>query len=158
MQTTEKVIEIRAHGRPAPQGSKTPKGMRGGFTVMVESSKYLKPWRQAVQCDCREQYHGEILTGPIEISIIFYVSRPQAHYKIKDGILSNEIKPNRPTHSVSSADGDIDKLCRSVLDSLSAKCGGCVIQVDSLVVSITAEKRYVSNTEGPGALIKVVKL
>lgn len=40
---------ITVYGRPAPQGSKDPKGQRkNGSAILVESSPYVKPWRQDV--------------------------------------------------------------------------------------------------------------
>ena len=103
----------------------------------------------------RDQFFGEPLTGPLWVGIVFWFPRPQTHYRIIDGELSNVIKSNKPTHTTSCSDGDIDKIVRSTLDGLSAKAGGCVIQDDSLVVSLTCEKRYVTEAEGCGALITI---
>ena len=46
---------------------------------------------------------------------------------------------------------------RSTLDGLSAKAGGCVIKDDALVVKLSCEKRYVTDAEGCGAIIRVVE-
>ena len=122
---------------------------------MVESSKRVAPWRQDVKLDTRDQYRGEPLTGPVSIEITFWLPRPQSHYRT--GKFAGELKPNAPTHSTSAQGGDIDKLVRCTLDGLSAKCGGCVIADDSLVVRLVTEKRYVTIAEPCGASIRVVK-
>jgi crossover junction endodeoxyribonuclease RusA len=160
MQTTEKVIELRIHGLPAPQGSKAFKGMNNaGRAILRESSKKVGPWREAICWQSREQYKGEPLEGPLQISITFWLPRPQNHYRKIAGELSNQIKPGKPIYCQSATKGDTDKLLRSTFDGLAAKTGGCVAQDDSQFVELEKiRKYYVSETEGPGALIKVVKL
>jgi len=149
--TAPATYQFRIYGLPAPQGSKKSVG-RG---IMIESSKKVKPWRQDIMSQTRDQFFDEPLTGPLWVGIVFWFPRPQTHYRIIDGELSNVIKENKPTHTTSCSDGDLDKVVRSTLDGLSAKAGGCVIQDDSLVVSLTCEKRYVTSSEGCGALITI---
>ena len=122
---------------------------------MLESSKKAKPWRQDVRLDSRRQYKGEPIDGPVAMQIIFYLPRPKSHFRT--GKHAGELKPNAPSHSTSAGQGDIDKLARCTLDGLSAKCGGCVIADDSIVVSLHCEKRYVTPAEGVGAAISLVK-
>ena len=157
-QFAEGVISIRIHGLPKPQGSKTFKGLSNrGHAILTESSKGAKPWRQDVKLDSREQYRGPLIVGPVFMSIVFYVPRPKGHYKTIAKQVSNVIKDNAPVYSTSCGDGDIDKLVRCTLDGLSAKCGGCVIADDSLVVRLSCEKRYVTQSEACGACITVVQ-
>ena len=120
---------------------------------MVESSKRAKPWRQDVKLDTRAQFRGELFTGPVSIDIVFWLPRPKGHYRT--GRFAGQLKPNAPTHSISAGQGDIDKICRCTLDGLSAKSGGCVIADDSLVVRLTCEKRYVTDSETCGATIQI---
>lgn len=122
---------------------------------MIESSKRAKPWRQDVKLDSRQQYTGPVITGPVSVSIIFWLPRPQSHYRT--GKFAGQLKPNAPMHSTSCADGDLDKLVRCTLDGLSAKCGGVIIADDSLVVTLVCEKRYITLEEGCGASIRVLK-
>lgn len=159
MQTAEKVIELRIYGLPAPQGSKQYKGhSRKGFAILAESSKNVGPWRESICWQSREQYKGEPLEGPLKISITFWLPRPQNHYRRIDGEISNQLKPDRPTHTTAATQGDVDKLLRSTFDGLSAKTGGCIAQDDSqFVILEKIEKRYVTETERPGASIRVVK-
>ena len=151
-------IKIRVHGLPKPQGSKSFKGLsKRGHAILTESSSGSRVWRQDVKLDSRGQYRGPLLTGPVAIEIIFYLPRPQGHYKTINKQVSNVIKDNAPVYSTSCASGDVDKLIRCTLDGLSAKCGGCVIADDSLVVRLLSEKRYVTQSEACGAAITVVQ-
>ena len=151
------MIELRIHGLPAPQGSKAFKGMNNaGRAILGESSKRVGPWRESVCWQSREQYKGEPLEGPLEISVTFWLPRPQAHYRMIDGQLSNRLKPNKPVFTTAATQGDADKLLRSCFDGLAVKTGGCIAQDDSQFVRLKmVEKRYVTETEGPGALILV---
>jgi crossover junction endodeoxyribonuclease RusA len=127
-----------------------------GNGIMVEASRRAKPWRQDVKLDTRDQFRGDPLTGPVSVEIVFWLPRPQSHYRIIDKQLSNVIKANAPIYSVASTQGDIDKLLRCTLDGMQAKTGGCVLADDSLVVKVSCEKRYVTATEGCGATITVI--
>ena len=151
------MIKLRIHGLPAPQGSKQYKGhSKRGFAILAESSKRVGPWRESVCWQSREQYKGEPLEGPLEISVTFWLPRPQAHYRMIDGQLSNRLKPGKPVFTTAATQGDTDKLLRSCFDGLAVKTGGCIAQDDSQFVRLKmVEKRYVTETEGPGALIQV---
>ena len=120
-------------GTPAPQGSKSG-FIRGGRVVLVESSKKVKPWREAVGRVARESV-GELLDGPLVLDVVFVMPRPKA--------LGDKPTPpmvQRP---------DADKLLRSTCDALTGTCYGD----DSQVVTIHAHKRRAEPGETPGAHI-----
>lgn len=135
---TELVFEVI--GDPAPQGSKAFKGMCGGHAVLVEQSKKVKPWREAVIWAVRE---GPRVTmdGPIHVAIDFYFRRPKSAPK------SRQWPDRKP---------DLDKLVRSTLDALVM--GGAIAD-DARVVCIDAWKFYCGCGEYafdvPGAKILV---
>ena len=114
---------ITVYGMPAPQGSKSFKGMRGGHAILVESSKKVKPWRDSVAWAAVES--GEKYAGPVAVSIDFYLPRPTS-------------TPKRVT--VPAKKPDIDKLIRSTLDALVT---AGVIEDDARVVTISAAKLFV---------------
>ena len=93
--------EIIVYGSPAPQGSKAFKGMRGGKGIMVEVSKAVKPWREAVKYACLE-HPGETIKGPVKLTVAFTMPRPQ--------------KPKSP---VPDRMPDLSKLVRSTEDALT---------------------------------------
>jgi crossover junction endodeoxyribonuclease RusA len=98
-------VKIEVHGIPAPQGSKRHVG--GGR--MVEMSRALGPWREAVRTETqrvmREQFAPAFPAGqPVCVQIEFYLPRPKStpakiRYPVK-----------RP---------DADKLARAVLDAMT---------------------------------------
>ena len=142
-------IFIPVRGVPAPQGSKR----HIGHGIMIENSKKVKPWRQDVRAAAIDHYKGGIIGRAVEVEIIFLFARPKSHYGT--GKNANKLKQKAPEFVTSSATGDIDKLCRSTLDGLSAKAGGTVIKDDSLVVSLKAVKKYAKEGELLGAKISV---
>lgn len=119
------MIEFRVFGEPAPQGSKSV--YRGR---LVESSKKLKPWRDAVRSAASQIdfYTDEA----VDVNIIFYMPKPKT------------VKRQRP-----SVTPDLDKLCRAVGDAIT----GELIKDDAQIVELSARKEYGE----PGAWIQVTK-
>jgi crossover junction endodeoxyribonuclease RusA len=133
------------YGLPAPQGSK--RSLGNG--ILVESSKAVRPWRTDVKhaaLACIPP--GWDTTLPMSLSIVFRFKRPQGQ------IGKRGVKPSAPIHCTSARAGDIDKLQRSTLDSLT----GVAFDDDRQVVSVNASKRYCVGDEPQGALITVTPL
>jgi len=124
-------ILIDITGDPASQGSHS---VINGRIVQVNSSKH-KNWRNAVAFAAMDAIPDgwELLDEPLELSVIFYLPRPKT-----------------ATRAYPSVMPDLDKLLRSVGDSLT----GVIWQDDSRVVRITATKLY-ADARRPGALIRV---
>lgn len=137
-------------GLPAPQGSKTgfvnPKLIRflGPFkvdpkslrVVMVEHSKRVKPWREAIVATCREQRVERGIDTPVFVHVEFRFVKPKT------------VKRIYPTGN----EGDIDKLLRSTYDGL-VMAG--VLTDDSLIVDGGQRMRYAEPWEEPGANIRI---
>ena len=92
---------------------------------MIESSKKVKPWREAVLWAVLN-----LIRGPVTVDITFSLVRPKS---AKKGARSDK-KP------------DIDKLLRSTFDALSS---AGVFEDDARIVRVLAVKRYAGD---PGAL------
>ena len=138
------------NGLPAPQGSKSFKGMRIGkrgqsVPVLVESSKSVKPWRAAVVMAAREyaglhnikgvrvkgkQDHVWI-AGPVMLYVDFFLPRPK-----------------KTKFKVPAAKPDLSKLLRATEDALTT--AGCW-EDDSRVVVVNARKFW----GDPGAVIRI---
>ncbi|MEU7980515.1 RusA family crossover junction endodeoxyribonuclease [Micromonospora sp. NPDC049081] len=82
---TDTLIRIVAYGTPGPQGSKSFKGRsRTGKAIMVESSKKVKPWREAVEAAAlqavnalpRHLRDGFPLDGPLAGRFVFTLRKP----------------------------------------------------------------------------------
>lgn len=147
-------ITFTARGLPAPQGSKTYKGHRGGHAILGESSKKVAPWRQDVVAAAVAEIQNHPGWTPIaegvELLIEFYMPRPAGHPKTR--------------RTVPDVTPDLDKLIRSTCDAL--KTAG-VYADDARVVEVSARKRYAVVDEaiglehelvGTGAIITVSEL
>ena len=145
-------LEFRINGVPGAQGSKT----LTRWGSMRESSKRVGPWRQAVMWTTENEYHSPLINDPVSVEITFFFARPKSHFGT--GRNSAKLKDSAPSHCTSSLHGDIDKLCRSTLDGLSHRSGGCVLTDDNLVVVLQCSKRYASADESTGALVSITKL
>jgi Holliday junction resolvase RusA-like endonuclease len=139
-------LVIRAIGNPAPQGSKSFKGMRNGHAILAESSKAVDPWRKAVEAAARTamQARGDwlALDCPAVGVAWFFLPRPQRMPadRIVDGV------------AYPSAYPDVTKLIRSTEDAL--KIAG-VVRDDARFVDWTIRKRYCEPGQPTGARIVV---
>jgi crossover junction endodeoxyribonuclease RusA len=124
-------LKFFVHGIPAPQGSKR----HVGNGRMIESSKKVGPWRDAV-IDAASQFDAfKMLNEALAISIMFTLPAPKTTKRLYPTV--------RP---------DVDKLLRSTFDALTISG---FWHDDSLVVSVLAAKRYAAAGEPLGALIEV---
>lgn len=139
-------MTFRVLGLPAAQGSKR----HVGNGIMIESSKFVKPWRTAVeqavilQCPFGGRSDPILIRGPVALDVTFTLPRPKS------------AKPGaRP-----STRPDLDKLVRSTKDALTT---AGVYEDDGRVVSLIAQKYYVGHDPTyddeilpvPGAVIRV---
>ena len=131
-------FSIRVYGVPAPQGSKK----NVGHGIMVEMSKKVKPWRDAVSWAVIEKRGGDPqrcrATGAVEVNITFFLKAPKKK--------KTKFPTTRP---------DVDKLTRSTFDSLTTVGA---IEDDSNVVHLSAWKVYEDEVERQGALITVKEM
>jgi crossover junction endodeoxyribonuclease RusA len=129
------LIEFQVHGKPQPQGSAKafiPKGWKR--PIITSDNKTLKPWRQDVSQLAAQAMQGqETTTAPVSVAVTFCFARPKS---VKASVVHKTTKP------------DVDKLLRSVLDSMT----GIVFRDDSQVVCLVGQKEF-----GPveGAVIRV---
>lgn len=134
------MLTFHAEGVPVPKGSLR----HVGNGRLVEQTK-AKPWmsriRAAALKAAADTGHNRI-TVPVEVDVTFTFIRPKS--------AKNRLYPHM--RSV----GDLDKLCRSLLDALQpSKTEDGVMDDDSLVVSLTAHKVY---GDVPGVSVRVTEL
>lgn len=115
-------------GAPVPQGSHSVS--RSGH--VFDSAKNHSKWRSTVTSFARAKWHGQApIAGPVALSIVFWLWRPKTHYGT--GRNANRVKPSSPPLPTGKGTGDLDKLIRSIGDSLTdAK----VIVDDSQIVQL----------------------
>ena len=133
-------MTITVHGLPAPQGSKRFMGLKGGRGILIESSKKVKPWREAVKWAALEQ--GGRMAGPVVVDIVFTLPKPKSAPKRR------ETYPDRHP--------DLSKLIRSTEDALT---DAGVWEDDARVIRCVALKVYPGQhaqaLATPGAVITI---
>jgi crossover junction endodeoxyribonuclease RusA len=140
------MIRIRVNGTPAPQGSKR----YVGNGRMIESSKAVGPWREAIRREAQRALDGSADgwdISALDVSLTFILPRPKAHYGT--GRNTGTVKYTAPARPASKP--DLDKLVRAALDGLTA---GGVWRDDAQVAVLSARKVY-ANGEPPGAIIEI---
>ena len=136
-------LKFTVHGLPAPQGSKR----HVGKGVMVESSKYVKPWRESVKAaaiDANREHGFIMMVGSISATFRFFFSRPKSHYGA--GKNAGKVKCGAPQAHIIKP--DLSKLIRSTEDAL---VDAGIIRDDCLIQTIEAYKEY--TTLAPYAII-----
>lgn len=123
-------LQFAVNGVPAPQGSKSFKGMsRSGKAILTESSAAVRPWRQDVVAAAVNAIDDDqdftVITGPVHLTVEFYLPRPKGHPKTK--------------RTVPDTIPDLSKLVRSTEDAL--KTAG-VWRDDAQVIDLSTRKRY----------------
>lgn len=125
------IITFRVYGEPAPKGSKR----HVGHGRMIESSKKLPAWMQAIKQEASKNRPSAPIDGPVDVSMDFYLPRPK-----------------RPRYDVPAVKPDADKLARSILDGLEA---AGILKNDSRVTHLQATKHYATQATPPGADITI---
>jgi len=130
------VLDVFVPGRPAPQGSKR----HVGNGIMIESSKALPAWREAVRWTAVQawSYQKPPIDGPVLLTLEFVLPRPLS-------------TPKRRTPPATKKP-DTSKLIRAVEDALT---DAGVWRDDSLVVDLHATKRIAEIGEAPGCRITI---
>lgn len=128
-------------GVPAPKGSLR----HVGNGRLIEQVAASAPWRERVNAAALEAAqeqkweHGPHV--PVFVTIEFTVPKP---------------KSVRRFFPVTRGSGDIDKLCRNILDAISdtRKAPG-VLRDDSCVIDLHAKKRFTPDSMRSGAWVHV---
>lgn len=142
---TTPLLDVVVYGKPAPQGSKSAfRNKHTGRIQQVESSKAVKPWREAVKSAVLAlPDRPPRLEGPVSVHVIFTFDKPKSAPK------------TRRTWPTTRASGDIDKVLRSTFDAFT-DVG--VWKDDAQVVRVTASKVFVGDLNAmpiPGAVLLV---
>lgn len=144
-------LAVVVYGQPAPQGSKSFKGLTAtGRGILAESSKAVKPWRTDVK-NATEQAIAQVpswvpLDGPICAKIVFTVPKPASAPKRR------RTWPDRMP--------DLSKLLRSTEDALTSagawRDDARVVEYLRLAKVYPGEDR--DALASPGAVIRIWKV
>jgi crossover junction endodeoxyribonuclease RusA len=136
------MLEVFVAGNPAPKGSRAYKGHRNGRAVLVESSRYAKPWHNVIAASVRASWGNRPqMIGPVLLHLGFVMPRPKS-------------TPKRAPTPWAIKRPDADKLTRLVFDALTT---AGVYRDDSQVVDFRATKRIAEIAETPGVLIRIAE-
>ena len=134
-------LTFTAIGRPQPAGSKRAFPIRRGGVVTgvatTEDNLKSRPWKDSVAAaamDALPAGRDELLTGPLELTIDFYLARPAGHYG--SGRNREIVKASAPAWPTTRPDAT--KLTRAVEDALT----GLVWRDDAQVVLQVVRKLY----------------
>ena len=128
-------IQFTVAGLPVPAGSKRGfvyKRKDGSAGVnLTDANKKTKPWQAAVAAAAQEAMQGNLLEGPLVLTVNFDFHRPKSHLH-----RSGQLKARAP--SSKSSKPDLSKLVRCIEDALI----GIVYRDDAQITAIYATKNY----------------
>lgn len=128
-------ITIIVYGEAQPAGSKRGfafKRKNGSTGVAIsDANPKSRDYKNRVSDAARQQYQGELLRGPLEVTLRFFKPRPKSHYTSK-GLITK----SAPDEWTSRP--DVLKLSRAVEDALAS-----VVYVDDAqIISEHIHKRF----------------
>jgi Holliday junction resolvase RusA-like endonuclease len=130
-------ITFTVFGEARPAGSKRAFAIRRGGVptgriAVMDANPKAKDWKQQVSCAAREAYAGELLTGPLRVTLQFYRPRPGGHYGA-NGLNKKGRESIAPTTKP-----DVLKLARGVEDA----CTGVIWRDDAQIVAELIVKEW----------------
>lgn len=142
------MIRLVVRGTPAPQGSKSFKGLskKTGQAILVESSKKVRPWRQDVKAAAeawKSAAGAAPIDGPVVVRMTFTLPKPASAPK------------RRRTYPMRTP--DLSKLARSTEDALT---DAGIWQDDARVIEYTRLAKVFpmegdDALDSPGAVIEI---
>lgn len=140
-------ITFTVFGEARPAGSKRAmpiyrRGVNGRQLVtrangspviaVIDDNPKSKDWKQQVAHAARQSYRGDLIDGPLKVSLCFYRARPKGHFGSK-GLNSKGRGSMAPTTKP-----DVLKLARGVEDALT----GVVWRDDAQIVAEVLTKDW----------------
>lgn len=137
-------VDLTVLGVAAPQGSKR----HVGHGRMVESSKRVGPWREAIVAEAqRAGVAGLMLDGALSMTVAILLPRPRGHYGT--GRNADAVRPSAPRAPAGRP--DLDKLLRAISDALTQ---AAVWRDDSCLCQVSATKLY-ADSDPPQTRIRL---
>ena len=129
----ERTWHFFVRGQPITQGSMRAFVVKGR-PIITSANRNLKNWRTLVALQAQTEATVECpLDGPISMTLEFYMPRPKS------------LKKKGMEYPIRARSGDIDKLSRAVLDSLT----NVFYKDDSQVVDLSVKKYWAMTGEDP---------
>lgn len=157
-----KTLSFTIYGRPQQKGSMNSyvpldkngqpyRRPNGGVMVQtVDGNKLSKSWMSQVRSAAGEHMNGgELVSGPVALSIVFFFARPKSHFG--SGKNATVVKPSAPAWHTQTP--DVDKLVRCLVDGLS----GVVFGDDKQVFQVTATKQWTEKSERAEVVVSSIQ-
>lgn len=130
------MIRFQVLGRAQPAGSKRAfANPKTGKMIVTDDNRRSRPWKQEVAAVAYQAMAGgPLLTGPLDLRVVFYVARPRGHYGT--GRNADRVRPSAPPYP--AVKPDVTKLVRGLEDA----CTGVVWRDDAQVVIQRVRKVY----------------
>lgn len=145
------LIEFFVPGRPATAGSK-----RGFYLkkqkrmIMAPDNKRKELWSAEVKNRALDAWQSDVLFGPLELELTFFIPRPQGHFGT--GRNAGKVKSSAPIYS--DKQPDLTKYLRCIEDALT----GILWANDGQIAVQYNKKLYVNSGERIGVAITVKPL
>ena len=129
MKTVKLHFNLKPQTKLRPRLSVRGRGKRRVFKAFTPKKTVIfETHVKDIALDYMAKYHLQPFTGPLEVSIWFYMPRPRTP--------KNPKSKNWKVHHISTP--DLDNLVKAVLDGLQ----GSVFVDDKTIVSLAAHKLY----------------
>jgi Holliday junction resolvase RusA-like endonuclease len=119
-------------------------GVFSGRVAVIDDCVKSRDWKSDVTHTALHHYKGLPWTGPLHLTLRFFVTRPRHHYGT--GKNATVVKVSAPAHPFVKP--DTTKLVRGVEDALT----GVLWNDDAQVVSQLCTKRY---GDRPGVIVEL---
>lgn len=120
-----------------PKAQPRPKATIRGKHAGVYNPKTADVWKKAIKTQL-DEYAGQNCQGSLSLSLWFFLPRPQGHFSVRKGTVSDNVKQNfsKQEHVYKP---DLDNLVKAVKDAMTTTG---VWNDDSQVVELYARKQY----------------
>ncbi|BAQ93482.1 RusA [uncultured Mediterranean phage uvMED] len=123
--------------------------------ISANNAEVLASWRSDVAAAAhRHKPEGWNIHAAVSLRCEFVFPRSKSHFSTAKG-KEDQLLPSAPVHHTKTP--DLDKLTRSIGDSLGEAVAQVLLKNDSQIVSIHATKRYQTD-DFLGAIITVTAL
>jgi Holliday junction resolvase RusA-like endonuclease len=129
------VCHFVVYGKASPAGSKTAGRGKNGQMFVRDSAKGSYAWKEKVSDRAAEVYgnKNELVSGPLEVWLTFYVPRPSGHFNSK-----GELNAEGQRNPFPAKKPDVLKLARAVEDGMTS----AVWRDDAQIVSEHIHKEW----------------
>lgn len=105
---SKKSMPIYVNGKPL---------LKDGRVIVntVDANPHVADWKHTVAYAARQVYRGEVLDGPIRLTVKIFRARPESHYG--SGRNADKLKPSAPAYPTSAP--DTTKCVRAIEDGLN---------------------------------------